>query len=382
MKIMNKIVLSAVLASTCVGAYAQEETKVVEEFNPHFYVGAQIGAQYTLGEVEFGHLISPNGQVLFGYNFTKLWGVRLGVDAWQSKAGQKYYTDIATNQSSNLYWKWNYVAPSVDVTLNLTNLFLDYKADRTVNVGIFAGLGANIAFSNDRAADAKAFYQNELGYNDALEYLWDKRTFFQTRMGANIDFRLSDHWSLGLEAQTAVLCDRYNSKKADNADWYFNALVGVKYNFGKTHRSKSVPVERCQPTEKIVERIIERPAPAPAPVAAPVEQKAEVQPLRRDIFFVLSSSKVADAEQVKVMEVVDYLKKNPNAKVEVTGYADRGTGHSAINDKYAESRAKVVVEELKKQGVEESRISYSSKGDTEQPFEVNELNRVAICIAQ
>jgi outer membrane protein OmpA-like peptidoglycan-associated protein len=374
MKMMNKIVLSAVLASTFVGAYAQEEeTKVVEEFNPHFYVGAQIGAQYTLGEVNFGNLISPNGQVLFGYNFTELWGVRLGVDAWQSKAGQK------SQSVGDEYWKWNYVAPSVDVTLNLSNLFAGYKADRKVNVGIFAGLGANFAFSNDGAEGA----QQRLSYANAakqpLEYRWDSRTFFQTRMGANVDFRLNDHWSVGLEAQAAVLCDRYNSKKAENADWYFNALAGVKYNIGKTHRSKSVPVERCQPTEKIVERIIERPAPAPAPAPA---QQAVAQPFRRDIFFVISSSKVSDAEMVKIMEVADYMKKNPNAKVEVTGYADRGTGHAAINDKYAQSRADMVVEALKKQGVDASRISSSSKGDTEQPFEVNELNRVAICIAQ
>jgi outer membrane protein OmpA-like peptidoglycan-associated protein len=374
MKMMNKIVLSAVLASTFVGAYAQEEeTKVVEEFNPHFYVGAQIGAQYTLGEVNFGNLISPNGQVLFGYNFTELWGVRLGVDAWQSKAGQK------SQSAGDEYWKWNYVAPSVDVTLNLSNLFAGYKADRKVNVGIFAGLGANFAFSNDGAEGA----QQRLSYANAekqpLEYRWDNRTFFQTRMGANVDFRLNDHWSVGLEAQAAVLCDRYNSKKAENADWYFNALAGVKYNIGKTHRSKSVPVERCQPTEKIVERIIERPAPAPAPAPA---QQAVAQPFRRDIFFVISSSKVSDAEMVKIMEVADYMKKNPNAKVEVTGYADRGTGHAAINDKYAQSRADMVVEALKKQGVDASRISSSSKGDTEQPFEVNELNRVAICIAQ
>jgi outer membrane protein OmpA-like peptidoglycan-associated protein len=360
MKMMNKIILSAVLASTFVGAYAQEEeTKVVEEFNPHFYVGAQIGAQYTLGEVNFGNLVSPNGQVLFGYNFTELWGVRLGVDAWQSKAGQK------SQSVGNQYWKWNYVAPSVDVTLNLTNLFAGYKADRLVNVGIFAGIGANFAFNNDGAVGAKQGLNpdNQVLDPEPLEYLWDSRAFFQTRMGANVDFRLNDHWSLGLEAQAAVLCDRYNSKKAENADWYFNGLVGVKYNIGKTHRSKSVPVERCQPTEKIIERIIERPAPAPAP--SPVQEKAAAaQPFRRDIFFVLSSAKISDAEMVKVMEVADYLKKNPDAKVEVTGYADRGTGHSAINDKFAENRAKMVVEALKKQGVDAARISYSSKGDT------------------
>ncbi len=49
-------------------------------------------------------------------------------------------------------WKWNYVAPMVDATFNLTNLFCEYNPDRLVEVGVFGGIGANIAWGNDEAA--------------------------------------------------------------------------------------------------------------------------------------------------------------------------------------------------------------------------------------
>jgi outer membrane protein OmpA-like peptidoglycan-associated protein len=370
MKIMNKLCLTAVLASTFVGAYAQEEdTKIVEEFNPHFYVGAQFGAQYTLGELDFGDLISPTAQILGGYNFTPVWGLRLGVNAWQSKGGQTIDRDYS--------WKWNYIAPNLDVTLNLSNLIAGYNARRVVNVGIFAGVGANFAFNND---DAERVYNQVNNYESvtgskSLSLLWrDNKVFFQGRFGANIDFRLTDHWSIGLEAQANVLNDHYNSKKAGNADWYFNGLAGVKYNIGKTHTSKSVPVERCVPTEVVREKIVEK------IVEKPVEAHADE--IRRDVFFVISTTKISDAEMVKVKEIADFLKKHSDAKVEITGYADRGTGSSTINASLAERRAAAVVDALKKLGIDDSRITSSSKGDTEQPFDISELNRVSICVAK
>ena len=56
MKIKN-ILLSGVVAMGCISASAQEADKTVNVFNPHWYVQAQIGGQYTLGEVGLGKLL-------------------------------------------------------------------------------------------------------------------------------------------------------------------------------------------------------------------------------------------------------------------------------------------------------------------------------------
>lgn len=375
---LNKVILSGVVALSCVSASAQEADKTVNVFTPHWYAQAQIGGQYTLGEIGFGKLLSPNVQVGVGYNFNQIVGARFSLNTWQSKAGQKF--------DGNTYkWKWNYVAPMVDATFNLTNLFCEYNPDCLVEVGVFGGIGANIAWGNDEAADAQAAILKNEAATEALKYgatplenLWDgTKTRFVARVGANVDFRVSDRVKLGVELSANTLSDKYNSKKAGNPDWYFNALVGVKVALGETHTTKVIPAPK--PVEKIIERIIEKPAPAPAPK---VESKVVEENFRRDIFFPIGNSNIAKSQLTKIAEIVEYMKENPDAKITLTGYADKGTGSAAFNDKIAARRAQTVYNTLAAKGVAKSRMIKESKGSRVQPFEENDMNRVTICIAK
>lgn len=373
---LNKVLLSGVIALSCVSASAQEADKTVNVFTPHWYAQAQVGGQYTLGEIGFGKLLSPNVQVGIGYNFNKVVGARFSLNTWQSKAGQ--------NVAGNVYkWKWNYVAPMVDATFNLTNLFCEYNPDRLVEVGVFGGIGANIAWGNDEAADAQKAILAGAGKNLAevqapLENLWDgTKTRFVARVGANVDFRVSDRVKLGVELSANTLSDKYNSKKAGNPDWYFNALVGVKVALGETHTTKVIPAPK--PVEKIIERIIEKPAPAPAPK---VESKVVEENFRRDIFFPIGNTNIAKSQTTKIAEIVKYMKENPDAKITLTGYADKGTGSVRFNDKIAARRALTVYNTLAAKGVAKSRMIKQSKGCRVQPFEENDMNRVTICIAK
>ena len=385
MKIKN-ILLSGVVAMGCISASAQEADKTVNVFNPHWYVQAQIGGQYTLGEIGFGKLLSPNAQLGVGYNFNKVVGARLSFNAWQSKAGQKVISDGAT---TTYKWKWNYIAPMVDATFNLTNLFCEYNPNRLVEVGVFGGIGANIAWGNDEAADAQAAIlatpgsKNLEGYDKTampLENLWTgSKTRFVARVGANVDFRVSDRVKLGVELSANTLSDKYNSKKAGNPDWYFNALVGAKIALGQTHSTKVIPAPK--PVEKIIERIIEKPAPAPAPKTE-TKQEAVDENFRRDIFFPIGNSNIAKSQTTKIAEIVTFMKENPDAKITLTGYADKGTGSAAFNDKIAARRAQTVYNTLAAKGVAKNRMIKKSMGSRVQPFEENDMNRVTICIAK
>ena len=351
------MILTGLLALGGLTASAQEQQEKTENvFNPHWYIEVQpLGMQYTLGEVSFGDLLSYNLQVAGGYNFNPVIGARLSFNMFQSKAGWEM-------DGQELKWKWNYVAPMVDVTANLSNLFCGYNPTRLFNFSVFAGIGMNIGFGNDEAADAKAalneYYKTDAGN---LAYLWDgTKVRFAGRLGVKGDFRINDQFSVGLELQATTLSDHYNSKRAGNSDWYFNALVGVKYNFGKTYTTRKV--KSALPPERVVERVIEKVVEKPAQTT---EQAAAVrEPMRRDVFFVINSTKICDTEQLKVKEIADYLKKYPEAKVEITGYSIVKT---TLVEKY---------------GISSSRITTDSKGDTVQPFEKNNLNRVSICIAK
>jgi len=411
---MKKLIMSLLLvlgvmsasAQTAQKAEAEQKGTTEYEFNPHWYVLVQpLGMQYTLGEGDFSDMLSYNVQAAIGYNFSKIFGARLSVNAWQSKGYIKLDDSDLAGITPNTFegkWKYNYIAPSVELTANITNLFRKYNPNSLFNLYAFAGVGANIGFSNSEAADVNnqiAAYQTNLktkfseanGYTPIvdngqnMEHLWDgTKTRFMGKFGLLFDFRVNDKVSINLEANANVLSDKYNSKKAGNADWYFNALAGVKINLGKTHTSKFVPAPepeiRYIEKEKIVDRIIKEPCDEMKPTAAIMAQKENI---RREVFFRLNSSKIDNSEAQKVKDIADYLKKYPNAEVTLTGYADAGTGNNKINDRLSQLRAKAVTNALVKQyGIKASRIHYDSKGSREQVFKENDKNRVTICIAE
>ena len=379
---MKKTILSCLMLLAGISANAQEQKGTTEYvFEPHWYVQIQpLGAQYTLGEVSFGDLLSYNVQAAVGRQFSQLWGARLAVNAWQSKAGSKF--DIANKEYK---WKWNYVAPTIDATFNVSNALFGFNPNRVFNLSAFAGIGLNIGFSNTEAADADKAIRamgtlvgaNGTTYttNRGLEYLWDgTKVRLVGQFGLMGDFKVSDKVKIGLELSANTLNDKYNSKKAKNWDWYFNALAGVKIALGNTYSTRFIPAPEpeIRYVEKIVEKIVEVPAPAPV-----------VEPLRRDIFFLINKTDIRESEAYKIQDIVDYLNAHATAKVAITGYADAGTGNDRINDRLAAGRADAVVKALKAKGISESRISFDSKGSREQPFpDNNDANRVSVCIAE
>ena len=403
---MKKAILSCLMLLAGLTASAQEQKGTTEYvFEPHWYVNIQpLGIQYTLGEVDFGDLLSYNIQAAAGYEFNKVIGARLAINAWQSKAGLKFYPNTGDNSLDALKgdykWKWNYIAPTVDITFNLSNLISGVNPKRVFSVGAFAGIGANIAWGNSEAADVNRTLKPALGYAynvyapnatdptlpgtptivrkesdaDPLAYLWDgTKTRFVIQAGLTGDIKINDQFAVTLEVSANTLNDKYNSKKAKNWDWYFNALAGLKINFGPTYSTKFIPAPEpeIRYVEKIVEKVVEVPA---APVA--------VEPIRRDIFFLINKAVIRDTEASKVNDIVAYLNENKDAKVQVTGYADAGTGNDKINDRLAAQRADAVVKALKDAGIAADRITFDSKGARVQPFADNDSNRVSIVIAE
>lgn len=375
---LNKLFLTVSLAvsSLCVFAQARGEEVTEYTFQPHFYVQGQVGVQETLGETSFGKLLSFNAQLAGGYQFSSLFGVRLVFNSWQSREGGQYTMPGLTN--GDFRWKWNYIAPTVNLTADLTNMIGGYNPLRHWSVGLFAGVGVNIAYKNDQAVAVNNTLKPFLDGDNALRLIWDgTKARFVTQFGVNADYKFNDKWALGLELQANVLPDGYNSKKAGNADWYFNGLVGVKYSFGPTYKKTTRVIPQPEPVivEKIVEKIVEVPVQVPVEVQAPA-------PFQRDVFFTISKSVISKYEMQKVREIADYMKANPNTKVVITGYADKGTGSMALNLRLSAQRAQVVADTLKsKYGIAADRIVVKSMGESEfQPYDEPELCRVAICV--
>ena len=390
---IKKILMSCLLLAGVLSASAQEQyPKTVYDHNPYWYVQLQGGAQYTLGEINFKDLVSPNVQVSLGRQITPVFGARLSVNAWESRAG----IDDANGSAK---WKWKYVAPGLDATFNLSNLFCGYNPTRPFNFSVFAGLGANIAWDNkknDILAAAAAIYPTVKGNAQNVAYVWDgTKVRLFGRAGIAADYRLTESVSLGLELNANTLSDHYNSKRAGNWDWYFNALAGVKIDLGNRYSTRTIEAPKVpeRVIEKVIERVIEKPVPqaveTPKPAAAAEDEFVAPSGFRRDIFYSKPGvHQIPKEEMQKVKEVADYMKANPTTTVTITGYADKGTGNAKINEAISQRRARAVRSALiMNYKINAKRIKVVSKGDTEQPYakdtnkEINS-NRVAIAIVE
>ena len=377
MKVLKSLMIAALLTTSTVASaqavYVDAEG-VQYEFKKHMFLDVEGGAQYTLGEAKFGDLLSPNVQLGLGYQFSPVFAARLQANAWQSKGGWNGYGNPPMTQD----YKFKYVAPGLDLMFNLSNLFCGYNPFRVFNVTAFLGGGANVGFSNDEVNDIAAGIQNKSNY--LLEYLWDGtkvRPF--GRGGLELGFRLSDAVQLNVEGNANIISDKYNSKKAGNPDWYFNALAGLKINLGKSHKKYVKEVIPVDPYAG-------RPVHDTVYITKTLKDTVYVEKpeaLRRDIFFTINKWDIRPSEQQKVADIANYLQRYPNAKVNLCGYADVQTGNDRINDELGRNRVNAVKQELiSKYGISEYRITTDSKGARVQPFAVNEQNRVTIAICE
>ena len=269
-----------------------------------------------------------------------------------------------------------------------------YKHNRVVSPYIFLGGGAAFGFNNGAngvKSVAPAMY---------FDYLWTKGTFPAGRGGVGLNFRLSDIVSVMVEANANVLSDRFNSKKAGNPDFQFNALAGLKINLGRPYRKKA-----AAPVEVVDDGAAEREAARLAALAAAEKaaaekaaaekaareaaEKAAAEKAARDAsmqrictFFSLDSSEITAAEAAKLNDYVQWLKENPDVHISVTGYADAQTGRHAHNMRLSQRRAEAVKAFLTAAGIPESRIASDYKGDTVQPFSENDRNRVVLSLVK
>ena len=356
-----KITLLAMLLLGHVSAYSQQVERPMRElvapaidfFVPHWYINIQAGGAYDIGEAKFIKLLSPALQATIGYEFNEYVGARAGVSGFWARNEYAY---------PEAKYKWNFIQPAVDVRANLSNIFMGRDIERVYDLYAFLGAGAALSFNNDDAEKA------DQRFGIDFQKLWkDTRWNPVVRGGLGADFWMNDNLAFNVEGNVNMLPDHFNSKRGryDNRDWHFNLLIGLRINLGPSYGL-------VEPQYRDI----------PQPVAPPVSnfQDEDGVALVEYVQFELNKSVIRSSEYNKILRVVSYLHEHPKAHVELTGFADKLTGNASINQRLSVDRAQAVAKFLSERGISYGRISEYAKGDRVQPFQVNEDNRVTICI--
>ena len=401
MKQLLITVMTLLVMSNVVSAQQSRSDEKLE-FRPNWGLKVQGGASFTIGEADFSKLLSPAAQLSATYNFHHAMGVRFGFSGWEGKG-----TVVVTDEM----YSFRFLQLNADYVLDLASLFGGFKHDRIWTPYVFAGIGGAYGFDNKEAGK----YVAEFG--DVVSRYWETAPFFVVRAGLGVDFWVAKNVALGLEANANGYSDKFNSKGAVsgfNPDFQFNALLGLKFRFGGNTRpskayadkvaaeeaaaaaeaarlaAEKAEAERLAAEKAEAERIAREKAEAErlaaekaAAEAAAAAQRAALAAENSDnIFFTIGSFYIRKAEDAKLVKLAEFMKEHTDFNVAIVGYADKATGSPAVNMAISKKRADVVVKRLVALGVDESRISVDCKGDTEQPFEKNDMNRVIICTLQ
>lgn len=359
---MKKILFLAAMGLLTSGAVqAQDCCKAGGKLKSYSYLEAQGGVDWTTTNAKIDKLLMPIGAVSFGHYFTPVVGARLHVSGLQAKG---------RFESLDQNYKWNYITSDADLLINLSNLF-SCNYNRALNVIFVGGVGLVNAWDFDEL--------NQLvDANPALAPLaWDKHNHFShnLRAGLRLETNVTKPFGVSLELAANNMNDRFNGKTNTADDWMISGMIGLSWRFGHKYDKPRQIVRQVEEEVWITvpDTIIVK-------EKRPVE-KMEQKKIEEVIFFKIRESDTNAAMGIEkaIKDIADLMKTSEDAKFTVTGYADKGTGNAKLNKMYAKRRADDVTNKLiNEHGLDASRLTSDSKGDTVQPFAENDKNRCVI----
>jgi hypothetical protein len=331
---------------------------------------AYISEPWKVFDSECDCFWNPSFGVAVGKWYSPVFGARLAVDYTKYKE----FTDGpkmsgAANELIN---------GNLNLLVNLKNMFMAYNPDGFFNPVLYAGPGLAYRMANDD-----------------LPHAWTPTV----DAGLQLNFRLGKAVDLFLDFNALLVPMGFNSARQDVGTVISSDLIGT-VNLGLTYKfpfrsfmkadfSDPAVIEglnnRINDLRDENEMLRNRPIPVcpecPEQQVVVVEEAPAYMPT--PVFFSIGSAKVTANQHYAIAEAAKFLKENPSYKLDVTGYADKKTGTSAVNQRLSDQRAKAVADIMvSKYGVDKSRLIINGAGDKVQPFAENDWNRVVIFVTE
>ena len=351
------IIMSLVLATFCGTVKAQEtENYYTKKWTDNIFVGAGVGAMSVLND----GITSPtfNFNLSVGKYITPTWGVRGQFSGlWQKLDTQDTGYKGGTREFAEL---------NFDAMLNVTNLIGGYNADRVVDFYMFAGPTMNFA---------KAVSTNiTINQDGTSQSTWSHdgmKTRFGATAGLGLGFNVNENWAVNLEGRVGVTPSIFgDASDCRKAEATARLTVGVAYTFGGKNFAKV--------SDRVIEKEVIKEVVKEVPVEVVKEVVKEIGGGSAAIFFKISKAKISPEGMVNIKLMAKAMKKYPNAKYKIAGFADKGTGSAAFNQTLSEKRAQAVYDALIAEGVNPNQLEKVAMGGTDPMFEKAYLNRVVI----
>ena len=363
---MKKIAMFIAAAAMVATASAEPRTVITaSKAQDNIYVGVNGGALTSVKDNKFGltkafNTFVPNAGIRVGKNFTTVLGAAV--------EGTAYF-------STNRAYNTKTFVQAVDVyglaTANLMNLFAGYNGQpRAFEIIAVGGFGHQWGFGfGQNVSSLVSKVGADFAYNFGSDKQW--QVYLEPTM----------NWAL------------YNTGKADFIQYDINAAglalkAGVNYKFKTSNGTHNFAIEQLRDQQEIDDlnaKINAARAEADAAKAAAAAKDAQISQLKKaladceakpavvkketkteaympPVVFQVGKSVIDKNQQQTVDLIAKYMKKNTNAKLEISGFASP-EGDAAKNQALSEARANAVKDMLvKKYKISADRITTVGKG--------------------
>jgi outer membrane protein OmpA-like peptidoglycan-associated protein len=345
---------------------------VTNHFFDNWFFGAGIGGQVYFGEYDsqqsLSKRISPSFNLYIGKWFSPGIGIRLSYNGNQAKGitndPSNFYSTGETFKSNLYRQKIKYTHLNGDVLFNLSNLLAGYKEDRFYNIIPYIGAGWIMS-------------KKDVAREDEL-----------TAVGGILNtFRLSNSLNLTLDIKGVLTNDRFDHESNYNQgeDKILSASIGLIYKFKKRNWDRGCDInenstyynneelnglrERIDALAKANEDLRQQLADASnKPKSQTIVDKSVLAPPLL-ITFPINQTTLSKEARVNLGYFAKIVKDKPGITYIITGYADKGTGTSEVNQALSRGRAQVVYDALIREfGVNPAQLKTNYEGGVDNMF--------------
>ncbi len=401
---MKKMVLVLSLALVSTSIFAQESTsKVSYKTNglwDNWFVNFGGG-----GSMYFGDTQSSEADILERVT----WGATASVGKWvtpviggrltfQGGAKHTFNDRIGRDAASNPGHKMasgHYMSAHVDALVNLSNWIAGYKENRVWNFIPYMGVGIamdDVHGGGDHVWKYSTTPVGVVGFLNTFKVSKSKNIAITLDIsGQAVQSKFND-----ARFDTRPHHDKSNrtTNGYDRQDWdgIGSAMLGISFGLGgKQNFDRADEVTVVDNTDPILLANLQNQIDNLNAENADLRNQLKNQKpttttttlvaknVPNPVQFELNKAVIEPKQEAVIYNVAQYLKDNPDTSVRIEGYADKQTGTAAINKALSKKRAEAVENRLiKDYGISKKRIISAWKGDTVQPYPVNDWNRVVV----
>ena len=391
---MKKLFLMLAVASLSLNAMAQEDptekySVSTNSFWSNWFIQTNLNwSSYTIGS--HGVFSAPFRKFPMGTDANEACEHGFTAPSFSLAVGKWFTPGLGLRTKANIGWMGKVGSSDVPMLLsvneqvlfNLHNLLGGYDEDRVWNFIPFVGAGIAHTFKTPNGVSKAGTYTFSAGLLNTFK--------ISRKVALNLEVAYANYGKELVGASEGGIMPKHRLNQ-------LSVEVGATFNLGKGTWNKTPDVDaikalsqgqidalNAQLTDaqaenaRLKDMLANQQKQEAQGTAVATKTVTKVVAAPVSVFFNIGKAKVASKKDLQNVSDLAKVAKENNAKIVVTGYADSKTGSASYNQTLSEKRAKTVVDELVKMGVDRNNIECVGAGGVATLSPINYNRRATV----